>query len=406
MWVIAVEREIAIVAMLSLVAIELALYYAARSSERARNILSRFKIGVEPGAILLDIGRGVNPRSANRLLKYVLLAASSGSVALSLYLFYSTVLSYIADLLLSIIRRQPTPQSPLVPVIPGITLGFEILPPLLVSIGVGLVVHEFSHLVAAILNNIPVENWGIGIFLIFPIAYVRVEETTFSRSSLMVKASVLGAGVLANLAVGLLSLIVLGALTQPLVSMLDGPHMVIVGVDPEMPAGRSGMKYPAILLEINDSRIQSLDELRGILNKSLEGRTVFRVRVIPVETSVCGYYKKLSKYEEYLVVRESEDVKRYGYRIGVVVVPEAYVFSNATSSFLLYAECQFRFLYIVNVSLAIVNSAPIIITDGGKILTEIFKKFKAQKVDKVVQWSTIVITALTVFMGLWRSLFG
>lgn len=403
----AVEKEIAVAVMLSLVTLELALYYAIKGSERVRNTLSRFKISAEPGAILIDIGRGVNPRSTNRLLRYALLAASTGSVVLSLYLFYSTVLSYVVDLLLSIVRSQPTPQSPLVPVIPGITLGFEILPPLLVSIGVGLVVHEFSHLVAAILNNIPVEGWGIGIFLIFPVAYVRVEETAFSKSSLMVKASVLGAGVLANLAVGLLSLVVLGTLTQPLlVGMLDGPHMVVVGIDPEMPAGRSGMKFPAILLEINGSRIQSLDELRNVLNKSLEGRAVFRVKTIPVEASVCGYYKESSRYEEYLVIREIEDVEKYGYRIGIVVAPESYVFSNTTPSYLLYTECQLRLLYIVNVSLAIVNSAPIIITDGGKLLTEIFRKLKAQKVDKVVQWITITITVLTVFMGLWRSLSG
>jgi len=400
------SREVATAAMLALVAAELALYYAIRSSEKVRNTLSKFKVSAEPGAILLEIGKGVNPRSASRSLRYLLLLASTASTVFSVYLFYSTVLSYVADLFLSVARGRPAPQSPLVPVIPGITLGFEILPPLLVSIGVGLVVHEFSHLIAAILNNVPVEGWGVGVLLIFPIAFVKVEEGAFSKSSLTVKASVLGAGILANLAVGLLSLLAVSILTQPLAGMLEGPYMVVVGVDSDMPAGRSGMKYPAILLEINGSKIQSLDELREALNKSLDSRAVFKIKTIPVETSVCGYYQKSSRYEEYLVVRDTLDVERYGYRIGIVVVPEAYIFSSTTPSYLLYTECQLRFLYIVNVSLAIVNSAPIIITDGGKLLTEILRKLKAQEVDKLVQWTTVAITALTVFMGLWHSLSG
>ncbi|MCX8184955.1 MAG: M50 family metallopeptidase [Sulfolobales archaeon] len=399
------SREGVLLTLAAVVAVELLLYYRYRSSQSFRERLARLKLFVEPGALLVDIGRSVRPRKVGRVVRYSLLALSVTSLAASAYLFYNIVIGFIIDLATSIGRGGPAPQSPMVPIIPGITLGLNILIPLLVSIGIGLAVHELFHMVVALVNGVPVESWGVGLALIFPVAYVRVSEENFSKSKLDVKASIMCAGIMANVAVGLLSLILTGFTVQPLVPYLDGPYLLIMGVDPVMPAGRTGLRYPAVLEEINGSLVRSLDELREILNKSLDNVAIFRFRVRPlVETGICGYYRASEQGEEYLITRYLEDVEKYGYRVGITIAPNSYVFSSSTPSYLLYANCQLQLLYVVNISLAIFNSAPLIITDGGRLLSEVLKIFGAQKLDRVVQWATIALTVITVSIGLIQAL--
>lgn len=398
-------REVAIVVMVALVAAELLVYYLSRTSQGFRERLSRLGLTAQPGALLLDLGGRVGPRVAGRSVRYPLLALSVCSLALSVYLFYSILLGYVAELVASVSRGAETPQSPLVPIIPGITLGLDILPPLLVAIGVGLVAHELSHMLAAVVNGVPIESWGVGLALIFPVAYVRTDEEAFASSRLTAKASILGAGVAANLVLGLLSLVLLGAVAQPLSAHLEGPYVLIVGVDQGMPAGRSGLRAPAVLEQVNGTAVDSLEGLRRVLNTSLEGTTTFRFRVRPlVGVGFCGYLVSSSEAEEYLVVRTAEDARRYGYRVGIAVAPVAYVFPSGTPTYLLYADCQLRLLYVVNFSLAAVNAAPLLVTDGGRLLSELLRRTRARGLDRAVQWTTLALTALVVAIGLAQSL--
>ncbi len=399
------SREVPLVLMASLVAAELLIYWLSRTSRSFGERLSRLGLSSQPGVLLFDVGGRVSPRVAGKPAKYLLLVLSIGSLAFSAYLFYSILLGYMAELLSSLIRGTEAPQSPLVPVVPGITLGLDILPPLLVAVGVGLVVHELSHMLVAVVNGVPVESWGVGVALIFPVAYVRTSEEAFAGSGLSVKASVLGAGVAANLVLGLLSLALVGAVSQPLLTYLEGPHVLVAGVEQDMPAGRSGLKWPALLEQINGTAIDSLERLRSVLSTGLEGTAVFVFRVRPlVRVGFCGYYTSSDEVEEYLVVRTEEDVRRYGHRVGIAVAPAAFVFSSKTPRYLLYADCQLRLLYIVNVSLAVVNSAPLLVTDGGRLLSELLRRVRAQRLDRAVQWATLALTALVVGIGFAQSL--
>lgn len=400
-----VSREMVITVLVALVVVELLFYYLNKSSQGFREKLSKLKLTVEPGVLMIDLGKRVKPRSSGKHVRYSLLALSVACLAISVYLFYRTILSYLVDLFSSLSSGGPAPQSPLVPVIPGITLGLDILVPLLTSIGMGLVVHELFHMLTAVINGIPVESWGVGIALIFPVAYVRVSEVEFAHSKLSAKASVLCAGIMANLALGLISLALMGVIAQPLSTYLEGPHMLILGVDPNMPAGRVGLKQPAILEEINGTAIDSIDKLRGVLNTTLYGTAVFKFKVRAlVEVGFCGYYRASDEIDEYLVLRSSEDMEKYGYRVGVIVAPNTYVYSSETPVHLLYSSCQFQLLYIVNLSLAVVNSAPLIVTDGGKLVSELLRKIRAQKLDRAIQWTTLVLTVLIVSIGLIQSL--
>jgi membrane-associated protease RseP (regulator of RpoE activity) len=397
-------RVIAVVALLALVAVEVVLYVLVRSSQRFRESLSRYRVSVEPLAVLVDVGSGVGPRRLGKLARYSVLTVSAVSVVFSAYMFYSIVINYLSNLIRSLASGVGAPPSPMVPLLPGITFGLGLLPPILVAVGIGLAVHEFAHLAVAVVSGVPVRGWGIGLAVVFPLAYVRVDEERFSREGLEVKTSVLGAGVAANLALALASLAVTGLATQALYSYVDGPYLVVVGVEEGMPAARAGLEVPSVIVSVNGTRVDSLEKLRELLNSSLDRETVFEVYTIPLTRGTCEFYKLSSTGKVYTIRRGLEDVRRYGYRIGVTLAIAPYLFIAQVPDYLLYTYCQLQVLYVVNLSLAIINSAPLLITDGGKLLTELLRSPKVRAVDRVIQWTTVALTALVLTIGLSQAL--
>ncbi len=84
-------------------------------------------------------------------------------------------------------------------IIPGVTT------PLIagiVSILIVMVVHEFSHGIAARLGDIPVKSTGLFIFLILPGAYVEPDERYMENSSYFDRMRVFGAGSYSNIVLG------------------------------------------------------------------------------------------------------------------------------------------------------------------------------------------------------------
>jgi membrane-associated protease RseP (regulator of RpoE activity) len=397
-------RVIAVVALLALVAVEVVLYVLVRSSQRFRESLSRYRVSVEPLAVLVDVGSGVGPRRLGKLARYSVLTVSAVSVVFSAYMFYSIVINYLSNLIRSLASGVGAPPSPMVPLLPGITFGLGLLPPILVAVGIGLAVHEFAHLAVAVVSGVPVRGWGIGLAVVFPLAYVRVDEERFSREGLEVKTSVLGAGVAANLALALASLAVTGLATQALYSYVDGPYLVVVGVEEGMPAARAGLEVPSVIVSVNGTRVDSLEKLRELLNSSLDRETVFEVYTIPLTRGTCEFYKLSSTGKVYTIRRGLEDVRRYGYRIGVTLAIAPYLFTAQVPDYLLYTYCQLQVLYVVNLSLAIINSAPLLVTDGGKLLTELLRSPKVRAVDRAIQWTTVALTALVLTIGLSQAL--
>ncbi|MEM1527540.1 MAG: hypothetical protein QXS62_02375, partial [Sulfolobales archaeon] len=116
------SREMALTALMALVIAELLLYYLSRNSQSFKEKLSKLKLIVEPGVLMVDLGKRVKPRSAGEHVRYSLLVLSVVSLVISLYMFYSTIASYMMELFSSLSSGGPAPQSPMVPVIPGITL--------------------------------------------------------------------------------------------------------------------------------------------------------------------------------------------------------------------------------------------------------------------------------------------
>lgn len=94
--------------------------------------------------------------------------------------------------------------------LPGITIGLQNVPFLLVAAAVIMVTHETAHGIASRLEDIEIKSSGIlVVFLLFG-AFVEPDADQLSRARLVSKARVYGAGSLVNLLTAVLVIIVLG----------------------------------------------------------------------------------------------------------------------------------------------------------------------------------------------------
>ncbi len=137
----------------------------------------------------------------------------------------------------------------LVPILPGITVGFEPLLYILPAILVGLTVHEMMHGVVARLENIPVESSGLLLALIVFGGFVEPNEEAFKKSKSLSKLRIVSSGPSANLAVAFITLIVLNVLFQ------QPQGLLVYSVSPDSPLYKLGLDSWSIISEINGVRL-------------------------------------------------------------------------------------------------------------------------------------------------------
>jgi len=388
--------EVAYAALIAVVLFELLLYMISYVNPKVREGLRSRNIEVAPLMLLIDVGKAsklekLSSRVNSKLLRYGLLVAGLLSVAISATLMYQILVNSVGDLIKAFSARE-TYQSPLVPIIPGVTISLNIIPTLAVVIGFSVAIHELMHAIASYIEGVKVESWGLGLFAIFPLAYVKPVEEVFNKARRLSKFSILSAGVLGNLIVAILATALMSFLT---------PHIfltpVIVDLDrsnPDLPAVKAGLPTPSIIVEVNNTRISSIQDFTAFLLKIRNDSVVIELKVI--EAKIEGDIVKPSGgLRTYYLYKPSNS------KLGVYLTE--YVSEN-TSLIVLNAYKTLYWFYIVNFSLALVNATPVFITDGGRILSEILKDGRYKLVNYTIQTLTSSTLALLLIIGLLNAL--
>lgn len=376
--------------LLGLILAEAILFTLVKTQERLRSRLEKHRVDVGFLSILVDVGTASRLRrvvpTTSRSLRNVIFVAGVLNMTLMIVYLYLTLISAVEGVFKAVSAGE-APVSPFVPVIPGITISPDMLIPLVLSIGVAMVVHELMHALVALLEKVEIKSWGIGLFIIFPVAYVKLSENSFNEAPKKSKASILSAGILGN---SLVALLALGLIS--LFSAQVGLAPVIIDLDrsnPELPALQANISTPSIILEVNGSRIKNLEEFTSILR-----RLINQSAVLVLTTQRC--------------VRE-------GYRIVEVGVVETYVLRKPAGSklgvylselitpntpvYVIDALLYINWIFIVNLSLAIINAAPIFISDGGRVVTEVLNRY-SKKLNYVIQGITSATVAVLLVIGL------
>ena len=245
------------------------------------------------------------------------------------------------------------PQSTTVrlePIIPGVTISLSCLPYILLALGISVTLHELSHAVSATSNKINVKSGGFILLGIFPGAFVEPADEEFMTSSLPAKIKILAAGIAVNL--------ILAGIFFPLAMFLPGyfsQGLVIEGVIPNSSAYNASIQAGDVILSVSGIRTNTFNSLTTALNQST------------------NYTIVLKAPNGSTIVKHAESTKHF---LGVYVT---YYFPPSVRPFLLFVT----WMFIINFSLALFNAAPLIITDGGKIFTELLKKISSQNGEKM-----------------------
>ncbi|MEM0373458.1 MAG: site-2 protease family protein [Sulfolobaceae archaeon] len=280
-----------------------------------------------------------------------------------IYLIYMVLINLILSPNNSTIRLQP--------IIPLVTVGLDQLPYLLLSLSISVALHEIFHAISATSNNVKIKSGGILILGIFLGAFVEPDEKSFNSAPLVSKLKIISSGIALNLILSLLFLPII--LNIP--SLSQGA--LITNVEPNSPAFNSSIKPSYIILEINNQTIKTPQDV----SKYLRPGSLNYITLLTSSSEV----KEVSVY-----------IPNSTGKLGVML---NYYFPTPLNWIIYFSIWMFN----INLSLSLLNGAPLIITDGAKIFTEIMKR-KFGELGERISFGLQLVIILSLVSAIYLSL--
>jgi len=154
---------------------------------------------------------GTKNKKLLKFSSYVIVATGYLLMAVMIWLLYNTVKIFFNPQFVQIIKIPPL--MPLIPYLPGI---FQIiwLPPFyftywIVAIALIALFHEGFHGIFAKFNNVRIKSTGFGFLGPFLAFFVEQDDKQMQKKKIFPQLTILGAGVFANILLGIIFLIVM-----------------------------------------------------------------------------------------------------------------------------------------------------------------------------------------------------
>jgi len=354
------------------------------------------------GGVLLFVGTERVPRTVkpiNRGLSYAMIASVFIGIALFYASFLPMMIRFIASFVGSALGMTHATPKPVVVPVPLLFQYTSIIPYILLGIGTAIVFHEIAHAVVALREGIPVKSWGIGVFLLVPIAFVELEDEKFLSASRIARLKVVSAGVFSNMVVAIAAFLVMTLLSHTVLA-LASPAIMVKNLCcsicvPPCPSKLAGIQPGDIITAIDGHAVHSLEDLVRALSKHRPNETVDIMLCRP--SGACRV----------VTLRLSSMVKNKSRPcIGVELVQSFAVFRGLTAyipQYLSMVIALYRamfYVFIINYSLFALNSIPLIITDGTKFLDFLvegrrFESFFKRRYVDIVN-AVVIAIAMTV----------
>jgi len=366
----------------------------------------RFKsLGIEVAGITLIwrvIRKELYPtvKVLKRLKKHGLLLDSL--VVLIVLSFLLALKIYVENLvgMLKSVMVAESPEkgivTPIVPIIPGITVSLSMLPMLILVIAVAVLVHEGMHAIVGLIEGTKIKSFGVALVFIILAPFVEIDENDFAKLKLRSKLRILSAGVAGNVILALLSLLLFIYLIPVLFNVHWGLYVSHVVED--MPAYEANLPNGTVIVAINGTKLggnlSMFDYLFNsrVLLRELSGfKKKGRVLVLTLMNPKPPY-----DVHNYTIIRENITQP-----IGVVLYPYAVLEPRNFIAKLLGTSLQTFLIwsFALNLGLAAINATPLFITDGGKALDE-FSRSKLGKlgyrVSRSVQFLFVSIVLINI----------
>jgi len=336
------------------------------------------KIEIVPLTLLVRLIKRVpiaDRFEGSRAVRIFFSVAGIVSFIASLAVFYSMAISYVLQLLKSLLEHaEQVVMLPLFqPILPGITIDIEMFLYMLPSISIAVVAHELFHAIAARADRIPIKSAGILFALgIFFGAFVEPDEEKIKSSSLASRARLYTAGITANMLLALLFFAILSTFSSQYV-------VLVTSVQVDSPAYSAGIKPGDVIIEVDGREIHSIQDLRQVLQEKLCNSILVR---------------HINGQTELLTVCRKADEKYIG--VYVTEVPASLVGLGPETAQIVYHLVFWGF--VVNLSLAMINAAPLLVTDGALLLGDVLAAIGG-RMGRSVALGVQIITLLLLLLG-------
>jgi len=263
----------------------------------------------------------------------------------AIYSFYDAMITSILSKL-GYVKAVPAQL-----LIPGINVTGNNLLFFTIAIAIAATLHELAHAIVAEAHGLKPKSLGVALLAVVPVAFTELDEADFATAHRRTKVAILASGPAANFVLALIAF----AAFQVIASSTGG--LVVDNVVPGGLADQYGVKPGDVLVKVNGEPA-TIPLLEKVLKNENE------VNITLTVLSSCGIRD--------IVVRKPANVTRLG--IEVVVKPSDTLISvlGLTASVVLLKIIIW--IYIVNLGLAIVNAAPLFISDGGRVIYEVSGK--------------------------------
>jgi membrane-associated protease RseP (regulator of RpoE activity) len=232
--------------------------------------------------------------------------------------------------------------------LPGLTIGWDVFPYILLAIAVLLIPHEVAHGIASVLDKVPLKSSGVFMAVFLPGGFVEIDEENLAKRKARTKLRVFAAGSFTNVATWALVLLLLVTLFQ------SSPTGVLVtGFTNGSPAQTQGLPQWSIITQVNNNATPDAFHLGSYLSSLKPGANVTVHLSNPSQTLT--------------ITTGKSDTNSSRAILGILTsnyVPLRYQFLSVISTYQLLTA--FSWLQLILLGVALVNMLPLVPFDGDR----------------------------------------
>lgn len=256
----------------------------------------------------------------------------------------------------------------LMPILPGLTISWDSLPYILLSLAVLVISHEAAHGIASIVEGIPVKSSGVFLAIVFPGGFVELDEKRLEKAEPQAQLRIFSAGSAANLTLGIFFLLLLVGFPYTLAPLYStSPQGVVaVSVIERSGADQAGLTPGTVITGINGTGIRTTSDLMEYMRHTNPNLTL-------ILSTDMG---------EIPVVTKPHPANRSMGMMGIIPFeyypPKFYWLPERLPYHIYVTEYWMNTLLI---SIALINMLPLYPLDGGRVLASILRLLKVKDIN-------------------------
>jgi len=249
---------------------------------------------------------------------------------------------------------QAGPALLIVP-LPGLTIGWDIFPYIVLAIAVLLIPHEVAHGIASVLDKVPLKSSGVFMAIFLPGGFVEIDEENLAKRKARTKLRVFAAGSFTNVATWIVVFILFVNFTaaiSPFYQPTSSGVLVTSLVDGGA-AQNAGIQPWSVITSINNTVVHQPNDLRVILAPQNPGHHL----VVALNTG--KNYTLVTRPAPENASRATIGVFSFNYYAPKSVFPASWTFYSFNSLY---------WMSFILLGVALVNMLPLVPFDGDRYL--------------------------------------